>query len=399
MHNLSDVIVVGAGIIGLSVVYEIRKRFPDLKIMVLEKEDFIARHQTGHNSGVIHSGIYYKSKSLKAGNCIKGYNYLLDFCKEESINYDICGKLISAADEPELLLLDELFARGMQNGLYKIKMLDAYEIKQLEPNANGLKGIYVPYTGIVDYKEVSKKLYEKTNSSAQYCFDQEVKKIKLYKNIIHIYTGKNKFETKYLVNCAGLYSDHLAELSGFKIEYRIIPFRGEYYCLKKNKEKIINTLVYPVPSPEFPFLGVHFTKKINGEIEAGPNAVLAFKKEGYKKTDFSMTDSWNIFTWRGFRKVAFKYWRTGVSEYYRSFSKKAFIKSLKKLVPSIEINDLTSGGSGVRAQACDKNGNLLDDFLILSANNITNVCNAPSPAATASLSIAEEVVNGIRLNG
>lgn len=369
-----------------------------MKVILLEKESFIAGHQTGHNSGVIHSGIYYKPQSLKATNCIKGYKYLIDFCQQEAIPYDICGKIIVAVNEKEFSFLDELYSRGLQNGLDKIKMLDAKEIRQLEPNVSGLKGIHVPYSGIVDYKVVAKKLFEKTNRNSTYFFGHKVEKVEQADNIITLHTNKDKFRTKYLINCAGLYSDRLAKLSGIKINYKIIPFRGEYYYLKEKKEKIINNLVYPVPSPEFPFLGVHFTKKIDGKIEAGPNAVLAFKKEGYSKKSFNPKDTWNIITWPGFRKIVYKYWKTGAGEYYRSFSKSAFTKSLRRLAPTVAKGDLIPGGSGVRAQACDKNGNLIDDFLILSNNNITNICNAPSPAATASLSIAEEIVNRIKFN-
>jgi (S)-2-hydroxyglutarate dehydrogenase len=398
MDNISDVIIVGAGIIGLSVAHEIKKKYPGLKLIVLEKENSIAQHQTGHNSGVIHSGIYYKPNSLKAANCIRGYNYLLNFCQEESIPYDICGKIIVAVKEKELPFLNELYNRGILNGLSKIKLLEPYEIKQLEPNITGLKGILVPYSGIVDYKLVSRRLFEKTNTNNTYFFDHKVIKINASNNIITVVTNKGKFKTKYLINCGGLFSDHLAELSGLKLDYRIIPFRGEYYYLNERAQKIINNLVYPVPSPEFPFLGVHFTKKINGKVEAGPNAVLAFKKEGYSKTSFAFKDFVDIISWPGFRKIVQKYWKTGFEEYYRSLSKNAFTRSLQELAPGIRREDLTAGGSGVRAQACDKQGKLIDDFLILTNNNITNVCNAPSPGATASLSIAEEIVNRLKFN-
>jgi L-2-hydroxyglutarate oxidase len=391
--NKFDVIVIGAGIVGLATALKIIEKNPHLKLCIIEKESNVSRHQTGNNSGVIHSGIYYKPGSLKALNCRKGYQMLLDFCDKENIKYELCGKVIVATDETEILALKNIYERGIQNGLGNIKYISADELKEIEPHANGKMAISVPYTGIIDFKVVSEKYAEKIiTSGGEIVFNEKVKAIYQKNGIIEVITDNQTYSSISVINCAGLYSDEIAALTyPGKLPVRIIPFRGEYYKLIKEKVYLVKSLIYPVPDPAFPFLGVHFTKKINGEIEAGPNAVLSFKKEGYKKTSFNLKDFYRTITWGGFFSIATKYWRTGFGEFYRSFSKRAFVKALQKLLPEISINDITTGGAGVRAQACSIDGKLIDDFLIYREGNIINVCNAPSPAATASLAIGEHI--------
>jgi (S)-2-hydroxyglutarate dehydrogenase len=388
-----DVVVIGAGIVGLASALKILERKPDFRVCILEKESSVAVHQTGNNSGVIHSGIYYKPGSLKARNCIRGYNMLLEFCNKENIPYELCGKVIVATSEEEIPALENIYKRGLDNGLEKIKYISETELKELEPYAKGVKAVLVPYTGIIDFKVVSEKYLEKIKSSGgEIHFNEKVIDIRQNENNIKIITQKQTFISKTVINCAGLYSDEIASLTyPGKLPVRIIPFRGEYYKLKKEKTNLVKTLIYPVPDPAFPFLGVHFTKKIGGEIEAGPNAVLSFKKEGYKKTSFSIRDIYRTFLWKGFIKIAFKFMKTGLGEFYRSYSKSAFIRALQKLLPEIKVNDISVGGAGVRAQACSIDGKLIDDFLIYRNGNVINVCNAPSPAATASLAIGEHI--------
>jgi len=398
-----DVIVVGGGIVGLATSLQLMIKNPNLKLLILEKESEIASHQTGHNSGVIHSGIYYKPNSLKAKNCINGYNQLIKFCEAEGIKYEICGKLIVATSENELPILSNLYNRGLENGLSKIKMLKKDELKDFEPYVNGIAGIYVPYTGIIDFKEVASKFLQKIQSKGgQINFNEEVVEITKENQLVTISTKKNSYQTRFLVTCAGLFSDRLARLTNKNLPLRIIPFRGEYYQIKKEKSYLVKNLIYPVPDPQFPFLGVHFTRMIDGKVEAGPNAVLSFKREGYSKFDFNMKDSIEIFGWKGFRQVMKKYWKVGLGEFYRSYSKKAFTRALQRLIPEIQESDLVPGGSGVRAQACDNQGNLIDDFYFVEEDRILHVCNAPSPAATASLSIgdfiSEKVLNRISQN-
>lgn len=387
-----DVIIIGGGIIGLATAYKLLERKNNLRLCILEKESCIAKHQTGNNSGVIHSGIYYKPGSMKALNCIRGYRLLLDFCDKEEIHYELCGKVIVACNEPEVHSLDKLYERGLENGLLKLRLVDRNELKEIEPYAEGIKAIHVPYAGIIDFEIVSDKLAEKIqNKGGKVFLNEKVLKV-MTGSYNEVETTRNIYKTKLIINCGGLYSDALTQLTyRNKMPFRIIPFKGEYYKLKKDRCNIVKSLIYPVPNPAFPFLGVHFTKKINGEVEAGPNAVLSFKKEGYNKNDFNIEDTFNIFTWKGFYIIAAKYWKTGYGEFYRSYSKKAFVNALSKLVPDIKVNDLAEGGIGVRAQACSWDGKLIDDFLILNKKNIINVCNAPSPAATSSLAIGEHI--------
>jgi (S)-2-hydroxyglutarate dehydrogenase len=387
-----DVIIVGGGAVGLATALQLLKKNPDLKAVVLEKENRVGNHQTGNNSNVIHSGIYYKPGSLKAKNCIHGYNLLLDFCREHQIPFDICGKIIVATNENELPLLKNIFDRGLQNGLTGLKMLTAAELKEHEPHVAGIAGIHVPQTGIVDYRIVAEKFAEVFKKlGGQIKLGEKVTNITLDDAAVTVTTDKETYKANLLVNCAGLYSDKIAKLTSHNIDVQIIPFRGEYYKLKKEKEYLVKTLIYPVPDPSFPFLGVHFTTMPGGGVECGPNAVLAFRREGYKKSDFSLSEFSETMAWPGFRKIVSKYWRTGMGEMYRSLSKAAFTKALQKLLPEIREEDLAPGGAGVRAQACSRDGALLDDFLILEDKRVINVCNAPSPAATSSLSIGETI--------
>ncbi|NOS92660.1 MAG: L-2-hydroxyglutarate oxidase [Cyclobacteriaceae bacterium] len=387
-----DIIVVGGGIVGLATALQLKKEKPNLSILLLEKENELAKHQTGNNSGVIHSGIYYKPESLKATNCLRGYDLLLQFCKENDVPFELCGKIIVATDEPEIELLNNLFVRGQQNGLQNLKRLSKEQLKEYEPHVTGLEGIFVPQTGIVDYKKVAEKYGE--------VLRQQGADIHLGEKVIHIHkeekqvtveTSQTTYTAHLVINCAGLYSDKVARMTVEDLNVKIIPFRGEYFKLRKEKEYLVKNLIYPVPDPNFPFLGVHFTRMAKGGVEAGPNAVLAFQREGYKKSQINLAELAETLAWPGFQKVAAKYWRTGMGEMYRSFSKAAFTKALQKLIPEIQESDLVEGGAGVRAQACDRTGGLVDDFLILEDKQVINVCNAPSPAATSSLAIGETV--------
>ncbi len=389
-----DITIIGGGIVGLATALRIKEQKPSLKVLLLEKENEVARHQTGHNSGVIHSGLYYKPGSLKATNCIRGYQMLIDFCEKEGVAYDLCGKIVVATTEEQRPLLRNLFERGNQNGLVNNRMISEGEMKEIEPHVKGLEGIWVPYTGIIDYKTVCEKYAEKFRSfDGEVVFGEKVTNVKNRNTHSEVITATGKvFETKLVVNCAGLYSDKVAQLTQPEnINVRIIPFRGEYYKIRPEKHYLVKNLIYPVPDPNFPFLGVHFTRMIEGGIEAGPNAVFAFKREGYGKLDINVSEMLESLSWPGFQKVAMKYWRTGLGEYYRSFSKAAFTKALQGLIPEIQSDDLIPGGSGVRAQACDYDGGLLDDFSIIENKTAINVCNAPSPAATSSLSIGQTV--------
>lgn len=388
-----DIIVIGGGIVGLATALRIKETRPDLKVIVLEKEREVAVHQTGNNSGVIHSGLYYKPGSLKATNCIKGYHQLIEFCEQENIPYEITGKIVVASKPEQRKQLEDLYVRGQQNGLGGLKKLSLAEMKEYEPHVTGVEGMWVPQTGIVDYKVVCQKYAEKLRSlGTDLHFGEKVVSIAKGHSLSIVKTEHNVFETKLIINCAGLQSDQVAQMSqDEKINLRIVPFRGEYFKLRPDKEYLVKNLIYPVPDPNFPFLGVHFTRMMKGGVEAGPNAVLAFRREGYKKLDVDFKELWDTLAWPGFQKVAFKYWQMGLGEMYRSFSKSAFTKALQELIPEIQENDLVEGGAGVRAQACDRSGGLLDDFAIIEDEKVINICNAPSPAATSSLSIGETV--------
>lgn len=387
-----DVIVVGAGIVGLATALQIKQQKPNLKVLVLEKELKVAAHQTGNNSGVIHSGIYYKPGSLKAKNCIEGYHLLIAFCQQHQIPFELCGKIIVATSESELTALDNIYKRGVENGLSGLRYINSEEIKAIEPETFGVKGLVVPQTGIVDYKVVAQKYAEVFQSlGGVILFDHQVTGVKSLQKGVQVSAKGKVYTSALLVNCAGLYSDKVAAMTIPDLDIRIIPFRGEYYALKHEKRHMVKHLIYPVPDPNFPFLGVHFTRRIDGEIEAGPNAVLAFRREGYKKSQINMKELYESLTWSGFIAVFKKYWKTGFGEMYRSFSKAAFTKALQKLMPNIQSSDLVVGGAGVRAQACDKTGGLIDDFAIRELPGQIHVLNAPSPAATSSLSIGKSI--------
>lgn len=396
MDKNFDVIIAGGGIVGLATAYTILRKDNNVKLLLIEKEEGVSRHQTGNNSGVIHSGIYYKPGVLKATNCIKGYKMLLDFCDENEVPYDICGKVIVATDESEIPAMMTLYERGNENGLEGLKILSETELKELEPYVTGVKGIFVQQTGIIDYKVVSDKIYENIlKYGGMVVFEERLTMIKEHEDSVEIRTNKNNYSADTLITCCGLQADKAATLNNNDLRIRIIPFRGEYYKIKKEKSYLVKNLIYPVPDPNFPFLGVHYTRKMNGEIEAGPNAVFAFKREGYKKFDIDFGDLFNSLSWRGFQKVAGKFMKTGLMEYYRSFSKPAFTRALQKLTPSITESDLETGGAGVRAQACDIDGKLVDDFLFIENKNVLHVCNAPSPAATSCLAIGEAIAERV----
>jgi L-2-hydroxyglutarate oxidase len=386
---LYDVTVIGGGIVGLATAYQIKRRRPELRLLLIEKEPYVAAHQTGHNSGVIHSGLYYKPGSLKAVNCIRGYDMLLQFAREEGIPFDLCGKIVVATKPGQVPLLQNLYDRGQQNGLTTIRKISLGEMKEIEPHVAGVDAMFVPQTGIIDYKVVAEKYAEKLrNLGGEIHLGEKVKGIAKGPSLSIVTTTKSAYETKLVINCGGLYSDKIAQMTQEQpIDVRITPFRGEYYQIRKDREYLVRNLIYPVPDPNFPFLGVHFTRMIGGGVEAGPNAVLAFRREGYKKLDINFSELFETLSWPGFQKVAAKYWETGLGEMYRSFSKAAFTKALQELIPDIQESDLAPGGAGVRAQACDRTGGLLDDFSILEDEKVINVLNAPSPAATSSLSI------------
>ena len=394
--NKYNYIIIGAGIVGLATAINLLKNNSKLRIMVLEKEPLLGKHQTGNNSGVIHSGIYYKPGSAKAINCKRGYKLLLDYCNKNEISYDLCGKLIVATNKSEEIELSNIFNRGVENGLENLEIIDQERIKEFEPYSAGTKAIYVPQTGIIDYNQVLIKFSETLRKhNCEIFFNSNVTDLKQKNDAVEIICDEKNYNSEFVITCAGLQSDRLARKSNKDLDLRIIPFRGEYYKLREDKKYLVKTLIYPVPDPNFPFLGVHFTKKISGEVEAGPNAVLSFNREGYSKFSFSLRDSWETFSWSGFHKVALKYWKTGFGEFYRSYNKLAFTRALKKLVPQIEADDLLVEGAGVRAQACDSKGNLLDDFKFEKSKRILHVCNAPSPAATASLAIGEKITEMI----
>ncbi len=387
-----DVAIIGGGIIGLATCYQLLNQDRNLKILLLEKEADIGRHQTGHNSGVIHSGIYYQPGSLKAANCRQGYDLLLNFADRYGIPYEICGKIIVATGKEELPRLEELYQRGRQNGLEGLKKLPPEAVREREPHVRSLTGIYVPQTGIIDFGTLADKLRILVlEKGVEIRYGEKVKRVLTRNNYQEVVTSTNRFHARKVVCCAGLQSDRLARHNHPELPVKIIPFRGEYFKLKPGKRPLIRSLIYPVPDPAFPFLGVHFTRMINGEVEAGPNAVLAWKREGYAKTDFSLKDTMESLLWPGFQKIAARYWQAGAKEMYRSFSKRGFVEALRKLVPEIKASDLEPGGTGVRAQACTRDGRLLDDFYIVGDSPLIHVCNAPSPAATASLAIGKYI--------
>lgn len=396
-----DLIVVGGGIVGTATALALLEAFPGLKLAILEKEDRLAAHQTGHNSGVIHSGLYYRPGSLKAQNCAAGRDALYAFCAERRIAVDRCGKVVVATCEEEIPALDELERRGRANGLAGLERLDAAGVKEREPHVAGIAGLYVPQTGIVDYTEV-------TNAYAQVVREGggvvrtgcRVSGVKRQGQDFYLTTSLGPFACRTLINCAGLQSDRLARACGIDPGVQIIPFRGEYYLVAPSRQHLVRNLVYPVPDPTFPFLGVHFTRMIHGGVEAGPNAVLALRREGYGRFSFSLPALFETLTYPGFYHLARRFWRVGAMEYHRSYCKSRFVRDLQKLIPELQRSDVVRGGAGVRAQAVDREGKLLDDFHIITSEGMIHVLNAPSPAATASLSIGSTIAGhaGEQLN-
>jgi L-2-hydroxyglutarate oxidase len=386
-----DITIIGGGIVGTATALSILKE-KKVNLLLLESESSLAAHQTGNNSGVIHSGLYYKPGSLKAANCSTGREMMYAFCEEHKIQFDRCGKIVVAASKEEIPALNMLEERGRANGLTGIKRLSESKIKKYEPHASGIDGLFVPQTGIVDYVSVTNKYADLIREiGGDIKLNSKLISVKRDVKDLILFTDHDEYRTKFVVNCAGLQSDRIAKLCGVDPGLIIIPFRGEYYKLRKEKQYLVNNLIYPVPDPQFPFLGVHFTRMINGGVEAGPNAVLAFKREGYKKTDFSFQDLLEMKLYPGFWKMALKYYKMGFQEFRRSFSKELFVKSLQKLIPEIQYDDIEVGGAGVRAQALERNGKLVDDFRIVEAERMVHVLNAPSPAATASLSIGKTI--------
>lgn len=395
-----DVAIIGAGIVGLAAGLQLVRQNPDLKVLVLEKEREVAAHQTGHNSGVIHSGMYYKPGSLKARLCVEGAAAMVKFCREHEIPHEICGKVIVATSEQELPQLEEILRRGRANGVANIRELTAEQIREIEPYAAGIRGIHVPGTGITDFRMVAHKYAELIlQCGGGVLTNAEITRIVSRSDEIVLETASRTVHARYVVNCAGLHSDRIAAMAGASLGLRIVPFRGEYYQVVPAKCHLIRGLIYPVPDPRFPFLGVHFTKRIHGGVEAGPNAVLALKREGYTRTSFDFADTASMACFGGSWKMASRYWRMGFEEFSRSWSKHAFTIALQKLLPELSSDDIQTGGSGVRAQAVDKSGKLLDDFHFICQNRILHVCNVPSPAATASLVIAREIVSTLSRTG
>lgn len=390
----TDILIAGGGIVGLATAWRLLQRFPDRRVAVLEKEGGVARHQTGHNSGVIHSGIYYKPGSFKARLCRRGYAEMVDFCRANDVPHDICGKLVVAVSQPELTQLDTLRQRAEANGLRDVTVVEKEEFGKYEPHVAGIRALHVPETGIVDYVKVSEKLAEKIRGlGGEVILGKRVDLLRDTAGEKVVNAGEAEFTTAFFINCGGLMSDRVALLDGLNPGVSIVPFRGEYYDLDATGRGLVKNLIYPVPDPAFPFLGVHFTRMIGGGVECGPNAVLAFKREGYRKSDIDLKDVAEVFGNPGFRKLAGRHWRMGLGEFHRSFSKAAFVKALRRLLPEVRGSMLTPAGAGVRAQALRPDGSLVDDFAFAEGMRSLHVLNAPSPAATASLAIAEEIAD------
>jgi L-2-hydroxyglutarate oxidase len=388
----TDVVVIGGGIVGVATAMALVRRSPGLKVRVLEAESRLAPHQTGNNSGVIHSGLYYKPGSLKAVLCRSGRDALVAFCRAEGVPFELCGKVVVATHAGEIPALEELERRGQANGLTGLRRIGPPELGDLEPHVVGVAGLHVPETGIVDFRAVVEAMAARVRrAGGEVLTDARVLAVRRHGNELTLETTAGEVTTRSLVNCAGLQCDRVARLCGVEPGISIVPFRGEYYTLAESARHLVHNLVYPVPNPEFPFLGVHFTRRITGEIEAGPNAVLALKREGYTRTSFSPRDAAEILAYPGFWRLARKYLRTGLAEMWRSASKRVFVASLRVLVPEVTSAALARGGAGVRAQALDPTGKLLDDFHIVEAPGSIHVLNAPSPAATASIAIGESI--------
>ena len=386
-----DIAIVGGGIVGLAIAYQIQREFPKLNLIILEKEKELAFHQTGRNSGVIHSGLYYKPNSLKAKNCVKGRKQLVQFAKENNIKHDICGKIVLALNKREATELETLKKNGEQNGLENLQILTPLQFKNIEPNAEGVAALWVPQSGIIDYKEVSNKfaeLIKQLNPNSKIALNCEL--LNIEKGLL--FSTKGEIKIKHTIFCGGLFSDRLAKKNKLKLDMQIVGFRGDYYKLTDKAKSKVKKLIYPVPNPEFPFLGVHFTKMIGGDIECGPNAVFTFKREGYQKTDFSWKDTFEAISFLGTWRLFINHWKFGLNEYRKAFSKALFLKELKKMIPTLQMEDIIVGRSGVRAMALGNDGEIIDDFKIVVNKNNLHVLNAPSPAATACLAIGQQIM-------
>ncbi|OTA18797.1 hypothetical protein Xbed_02914 [Xenorhabdus beddingii] len=387
-----DVMIIGAGLVGLGTANALQEQHPHLRLLILDKENGVAAHQSGHNSNVVHSGIYYMPGSLKAQLAKQGNHSTYEFCQQHGLYYDRCGKVIVATQLKELPLLEKIYQRGLKNGL-DVSLLSQAQLKEREPYVNGLEAILVPDAGIVNYPEIAAKLAELIQTKGgEIHYQQPVQGIREHSDYVEVQTQQACYQAKWLVNCAGLHSDRIARLAGYETGMKIIPFRGEYYVLDSSKNYLVNHLIYPVPNPDFPFLGVHFTRMHNGKRDVGPNAVLAFKREGYHKTDFNPRDLAEVLTYKGFWKIATRYFCEGMAEMRRSFSRRLFTENARQLMPDLQPEDITPGPAGVRAQALTAEGKLVDDFHFVKGRRSLHVCNAPSPAATASMEIGREIV-------
>lgn len=397
MPNRCDVVVIGAGVVGLATALELTRRLPSLSVVVLEKEPNVAAHQTGHNSGVIHSGLYYRPGSLKAKLAVGGAEAMVEFCRAHSIPHQICGKVVVATSEDELPGLEELYRRGLANGVPGLRMIGPEELRDVEPHARGIRAIHVPSAGITDYRIVSEK-YADLISKAGGAVVTGARVVGLSRSgrKTLVKTSLSEYEASYVVNCAGLHGDRVTRMGSADLDMQIVPFRGEYYEIVPEKRHLVRGLIYPVPDPRFPFLGVHFTLHVNGAVEAGPNAVLAFAREGYQKTSFDFNDTVEMLQYSGLWRLVFKYWKAGADEYYRSLFKPAFVRALQKLLPDLRSADLHPGGAGVRAMPLYADGKLSDDFRFVETEGMMNVISVPSPAATTSLLIGRAIVDQIQ---
>ena len=394
MPQRADVVCIGAGIIGLATARSLASRYRDLDICVVEAEPRPAVHQTGHNSGVIHSGLYYKPDSLKARNCVAGRRRLIEFCDRHQVPYEICGKLVIATEPSEVPRLDELEQRGRANGLQGLERLPPERIQEFEPHATGVDALWVPETGIVDYRAVADAYADELEEAGVALhLRTRVTGIQPGHDGVVIETTAGDFEAGHAVNCAGLQSDRVARMAGLDPDVRIVPFRGEYFDIAPERRELLRALIYPVPDPRFPFLGVHLTRRVDGSVEAGPNAVLALKREGYNRGSFDLRDTWSSLSYSGFWKMALRYWKVGIGEMARSGSRARFARDLRRFVPGIQVSDLMPGGCGIRAQALDRKGRLVDDFAIETSPRMLHVLNAPSPGATASLAIGDTLAD------
>ena len=389
-----DIAIIGGGIVGAATFYQLQKKNPTLKIALFEKENILAKHQTGHNSGVLHSGLYYKPGSLKAKNCIEGKQEMIAFAKEYGIAHDICGKVVVASNQQEIVRLEKIHQTGIENKIEGIERISSDQVKEIEPFVECLSGLWVPSTGIIDFTAATKKMIELAlalQAESRLFLAHEVISITRNEDETTIHTNKGGFTSKFMVFCSGLQADRMAKKDGLKLKEKIVPFRGDYYELAAQAQHKVKNLIYPVPDPAFPFLGVHFTRMVGGGVECGPNAVFSFKREGYNKTDFSFKDSFDALSYRGTWKLFLGNISYGINEYRRAFSKKMFLKSLQQMIPSLTMDDIEPGRAGVRAQLLSQNGDTRDDFRIEHQGNSIHVLNAPSPAATASLAIGKYI--------